>query len=56
MKSFKHILLALVSSLLLAVGLARAAESFDAVSTNSQAMVLSDGYPYPSGPACGTIH
>jgi hypothetical protein len=53
MKSFKHILLALVSSLLLTVGLARAAESFDAVSTNPQMVQVQDGVP---GINCTVIH
>lgn len=35
MKSFKHLLFALITSLLLTAGLAKAAESFDAVSKSS---------------------
>jgi hypothetical protein len=35
MKSFKHVLFALISSLLLTAGLAQAAESFDAVSKST---------------------
>jgi len=48
MKSIKHLLFAVTASLLLAAGLARAAESFDAVATNSQVQQVNDGIPTPS--------
>ena len=45
----KHILFAVITSLLLTAGLARAAQSFDIVTTHSQ-VVLADGNP--GGPGC----
>jgi hypothetical protein len=46
----KHILFAVITSLLLTAGLARAAESFDLVATNSKVTVIYDGLP--GGPSC----
>jgi hypothetical protein len=45
MKSIKRLLFAVTASLLLAAGLARAAESFDVVATNSQVQQVNDGNP-----------
>jgi hypothetical protein len=48
MKSIKHVILALITSLLLTAGLAKAAESFDAVSKSSlvqQTVNLTPGVP-----------
>ena len=53
MKSIKHLLLALLSSLLLTAGLAKAAESFDVVGTSSQVAQVQDGLP---GIACINPH
>ena len=43
----KQILFAVITGLLLTAGLARAAQSFDVVTTHSQ-VVLADGDPCPS--------
>ena len=53
MKTIKHLLFALITSLLLTAGLARAAESFDVVTTNSKVTVV---YDDPSGPSCIVEH
>jgi hypothetical protein len=44
----KSILFAVITSLLLTAGLARAAESFDLMTTNSKVTVVYDGLPGPS--------
>ncbi|MFA5058284.1 MAG: hypothetical protein WC485_09240 [Opitutaceae bacterium] len=48
MKTIKHLVFALITSLLLTAGLAKAAESFDAVTTSSHAEQVQDGFPSPS--------
>ena len=49
----KHILFAVITSLLLTAGLARAAQSFDIVTTHSQVVLADDN---PSGPGCIIEH
>lgn len=49
MKTIKHLLFAVITGLLLTAGLAKAAESFDVVTTNSKVTVV---YDDPSGPPC----
>jgi hypothetical protein len=44
----KHILFAVVTSLLLTAGLARAAESFDVITTSSQVKSVNDAPPIAS--------
>ena len=53
MKTIKHLLFALITSLLLTAGLARAAQSFDVVTTHSQVVLADDG---PGGPGCIIEH
>jgi outer membrane biogenesis lipoprotein LolB len=53
MKTIKHLLLAIISSLLLTAGLAKAAESFDVVGTSSQVQQVQDG---PGAPLCVIPH
>ena len=48
----KHILFAAITSLLLTAGLARAAQSFDVVTTHSQSVLADD---LPGGPSCVII-
>ena len=48
MKTFKHLLFAVITSLLLTAGLATAAESFDMVATSSQVQRVNDVPPNPS--------
>jgi len=48
----KHILFAVITSLLFTAGLARAAQSFDIVSTHSQVESVQDG---PGGASCVII-
>ena len=45
----KQILFAAITSLLLTAGLARAAQSFDVVTTHSQVVLADDD---PGGPSC----
>jgi hypothetical protein len=45
----KQILFAAIASLLLTAGLAKAAQSFDLVTTSSQIVLADDN---PSGPSC----
>ena len=45
MKSFKHLLFAIITSLLLSAGLAKAAGSFDIIATNSHVQQVNDGTP-----------
>lgn len=52
MKTFKHLLFAVITSLLLTAGLAKAAASFDVVATSTQVRQVNDG-PVPT-PACIT--
>ena len=47
MKTFKHLLFAVITSLLLTAGLATAAESFDMVTTSSQVQQVNDAPPMP---------
>jgi hypothetical protein len=49
MKNFKHLFFALLTSLLLTAGFAKAAESFDAVSSSSQ---VHRTVPQPSAAPC----
>jgi hypothetical protein len=49
MKSIKHVLLAIISSLLLTAGFAKAAESFDVVATHFRVESVKVG---PGGRAC----
>jgi hypothetical protein len=44
----KHILFAVITSLLLTAGLARAAESFDIITTSSQVKAVYGDPPIPS--------
>jgi hypothetical protein len=53
MKTIKHILFAVTTSVLLTAGFARAAESFDVVTTDSQVQQVQDG---PGGPSCIIVH
>ena len=50
----KHILFAVITSLLLTAGLARAAESFDLVAKNTQVQRVYDGMP--PGTSCTIEH
>jgi hypothetical protein len=45
MKTFKHLLFAVITSLLLTAGLAKAAESFDTVATSTQLQRVNDMPP-----------
>ena len=45
----KQILFAVITGLLLTAGLARAAQSFDLVTTSSRVVLVNDS---PSGPSC----
>lgn len=47
MNTMKRLLFAVTASLLLAAGLARAAESLDVVATNSHVQQVDDTYPIP---------
>jgi hypothetical protein len=47
MKTFKQLLFAIITSLLLTAGLAKAAESFDVVVTGSQLQQVNDSPPIP---------
>jgi len=47
MNTMKRFLFAVTASLLLAAGLARAAESFDVVATNSHVQQVNDTLPTP---------
>lgn len=48
MKIFKHLLFAVITSLLLTAGLATAAESFDTVTTSTQLQRVNDTPPTPA--------
>jgi hypothetical protein len=48
----KHILFAVIASLLLTAGFAKAAQSFDVVTTSSQVVLADDN---PSGASCVII-
>jgi len=48
MKTIKQLLFAVITSLLLTAGLAKAAASFDIVATNHQVKVVYDDPPTPS--------
>ena len=53
MKTLKYLLFAIITSLLLSAGFAKAAESFDVVATSTQLRQVND---FPPSPPCIAEH